>query len=120
MLAYQPLPQSNRLAIVTGTGAGDVMGVDVAARVGLETARFSEKTRGRLVRLFPGLEKNPVDLGPAMAAMHNARSLDREAIRNVIEDENVDCAVIALHGGITDIEAYIEIFRDVRKGCRSL
>ena len=90
------------------------MGVDAAVRAGLEMARFSDKTRDRLTRLFPGLEDNPVDIGPAIAAARNTRSLHREAIRNVIEDENVDCAVIALSSRITDIEACIEIFRDAK------
>ena len=114
-LAYQPLPRSNKLAIVTGTGGGGVMGVDAAVRIGLEMARFSEKTRERLAQLFPGLENNPVDIGPAMAARRNIRALHQEAIRNVIEDENVDCAVIILPRLMTGIETSVEIFRDVKE-----
>jgi acetyltransferase len=115
MLAYQPLPRGNKLAIVTGTGGSGVMAVDAAVRAGLEMARLSEETRNMLARLFIRLENNPVDVGPAIAAVPNPRTLHLEAMRNVIADDNVDCAVIAMNRMITDIETCIGLFQDVKQ-----
>ncbi|MEN6449541.1 MAG: acetate--CoA ligase family protein [Thermoguttaceae bacterium] len=89
----QPLPQGNRLAIITNAGGPGIMATDAAVRSGLKLAEISEATKATLRKSLPPTAsvRNPVDVvGDARADRYKA------AIRTVLEDENVDMGVVIL------------------------
>lgn len=64
VLGTQPLPQGNRLAILTHSGGPGAAAADSAERAGLELAELSPATLQALAPLLPytASVKNPVDL----------------------------------------------------------
>ena len=103
MYAYQPLPQGDRLAIVTNAGGPGVMATDAAVRLGLTIPRFDSTTTERLRKALPAAAnmKNPVDvIGDARADRYTA------ALGAVLDDPNVDQALVILTPqSMTDIES---------------
>jgi len=120
IFAGQPLPRGNRLGILSITGGVAVLCIDRASTYGLQLAELSRETAVRLDRWFPGAGKMPVDIGPMMAAVRDAFSLYPELLREVLEDEGVDCLLNILwanpRGGI--IERYLEAYEGVKDGLR--
>ena len=102
-LAYQPLPQGNRVAIITNAGGPGVLTTDAAVHEGLRLARFSEATTEVFRRTLPKTANiaNPVDvIGDARADRYSI------AISEAMKDENVDAAFIILTPqSMTDINA---------------
>lgn len=101
-LNYQPLPKSNRIAIVTNAGGPGVLTTDAAIQEGLKLATFSNKTTERFKKFLPKTANitNPVDvIGDAHADRYNI------AISNSLSDDNVDGVFIILTPqSMTDIE----------------
>ena len=110
MLAYQPLPKGDRLAIVTNAGGPGVMATDAAVRSGLGIAHFSDETAAKLRASLPAAAniKNPVDvIGDARCDRYMA------AMEAVLADPAVDqMLVILTPQSMTDIE---DIARGVRE-----
>jgi len=110
MLAYQPMPKGNRLAIVTNAGGPGVMATDAAVRAGLEMARFAPETTAKLKAALPAAAniKNPVDvIGDARSDRYSS------ALEAVLADPNVDGVLVILTPqSMTDIE---DIARGVRR-----
>ncbi len=104
--AYQPLPEGNRVAIVTNAGGPGVLVTDAAVSDGLDVPGFTEKTAALLKKKLPATAntKNPVDvIGDARADRYNV------AISAVLEDENVDGVfVILTPQSMTEIESIAE------------
>ena len=100
--ANQPMPRSDRIAIVTNAGGPGIMATDACVRQGLELADLSDKTREILTAALPAAAsvKNPVDvLGDAQ---HDRYQTTLEA---VLQDDNVDALVVILTPqNMTDIE----------------
>jgi acetyl coenzyme A synthetase (ADP forming)-like protein len=87
----QPLPQGNRVAIVTNAGGLGIMTTDAAVRYGLEMAEFTEETSAKLKAGLPLAANihNPVDvLGDAREDRY------RTALQGVLEDANVDGVIV--------------------------
>lgn len=105
-MAYQPLPSSNRVAIITNAGGPGVLTTDSAVREGLRMARFSEETTAALKKSLPSTAniKNPVDvIGDARADRYNA------AMTAAFKDPDVDGVfVILTPQSMTDIETIAE------------
>lgn len=103
LLANQPLPAGNRLAIVTNAGGPGVMATDAAVRAGLSVPRLGGSTIEKLRDVLPATAntKNPVDLiGDARADRYTA------AMTHVLEDPNVDQVLVILTPqSMTDIES---------------
>jgi acetyltransferase len=103
MMTYQPPPKGRKVAIVTNAGGPGVMATDAAVNMGLEIPRFGEETTKKLKSALPAAAniKNPVDvIGDARADRYSA------AIEAVLDDENVDQALVILTPqSMTDIEA---------------
>ena len=99
VFASQPLPKGNRVAIVTATGGAGVILVDEAVRAGLVIPEFKAETKSKLAELSPRLVNNPVDTGPVMVVADEPFSVYEKVVPVVLGDENVDCAVIVIHGG---------------------
>jgi acetyl coenzyme A synthetase (ADP forming)-like protein len=100
--AYQPLPKSNKVAIVTNAGGPGVLTTDAAVKEGLELAAFSEETTALFKKNLPATAniKNPVDIiGDARADRYNI------AINGAINDPEVDgIFVILTPQSMTDID----------------
>lgn len=103
----QPLPRGNRVAIITNAGGPGIMTTDAAVRHGLTLATLSEETRAKLKENLPPTASlgNPVDvIGDATHERYAA------AIRNVLQDEGVDGAIVILTPqAMTDILETAEI-----------
>ncbi len=97
VMALQPLPRGNRVAIITATGGAGVLLADAAFDAGLTPASFTPETLARLESLSPRMAANPVDVGPLMAVLANPFSVYDDAVPWVLADQNVDCAVIVCH-----------------------
>lgn len=93
LLANQPLPRGNRIAIVTNAGGPGVMATDAAIERGLELAPLSLETRAELKKSLPPTANtnNPVDvIGDARDDRYAA------ALEAVIADEAVDQVLVIL------------------------
>ena len=101
--AYQPIPKSNKMAIITNAGGPGVLTTDATIKCGLQLAQFSESTTMALKRSLPTTAniKNPVDvIGDARADRYNA------ALTSALNDPNVDGVfVILTPQSMTDIDA---------------
>ena len=90
---YQPLPKSNRIAIVTNAGGPGVLTTDAAIRYGLELTKFKPETTEILKKSLPKTANinNPVDvIGDARADRYNV------AVTSILKDENVDGVFVIL------------------------
>lgn len=111
--ASQPLPRSNRMAIITNAGGPGIMATDVTIHSGLQLARFSSETTEVLKSCLPSTANihNPVDvIGDAGMERY------RDALEAVLNDENVDGVIFILTPqSMTDIEATAEIIPDLAR-----
>ncbi len=111
LLAYQPLPKGNRVAIVTNAGGPGVMATDAAIDRGLALARFSDETTSRFKKALPAAAniKNPVDLiGDARDDRYAA------ALEAVMSDDGVDQVLVILTPqSMTNIDAIAETICEV-------
>lgn len=104
--AYQPLPKSKNMAIITNAGGPGVLATDKAINSGLSLGKFEETTTRILKKSLPAAAniKNPVDvIGDARADRYNV------AISAAIKDKNIDGVnVILTPQSMTEIEAIAE------------
>jgi acetyltransferase len=88
--SLQPLPQGNRVAVISDAGGPAIMAVDELSAQGLQLAEFTEATEASMKAWAPpdASVKNPIDLTPE-------GSLDdyRKALEAVLADPNVDAAI---------------------------
>jgi acetyl coenzyme A synthetase (ADP forming)-like protein len=92
-LASQPLPQDNRVAVVTNAGGPGIMATDALERSGLTLASLTVDTMKELTDVLPPAASviNPVDvLGDALADRYHA------ALELVTTDPNVDAMIVML------------------------
>jgi len=108
--AYQPIPKSNKVAIITNAGGPGVLTTDAVIHSGLQLARFSEETAKHLKRYLPSTanRSNPIDvIGDARADRYNA------AMTATFKDDDVDAVfVILTPQSMTDIDL---IAREIAK-----
>ena len=99
---YQPIPKSNKVAIITNAGGPGVLTTDATIKQGLRLAKFNEETTNVLKRSLPSTAniKNPVDvIGDARADRYIA------AMNAAFKDDDVDGVFIILTPqSMTDIE----------------
>jgi acyl-CoA synthetase (NDP forming) len=116
IFASQPLPSGNRVGFVTVTGGVAVIAIDECAKQGLAAAGLGAGTAQVLETLFPGLGKNPVDVGPMMAAIPNAFDLYPKIFQTVLEDENVDAlfSILWANAKANVIPRYVETYEDLK------
>jgi acetate---CoA ligase (ADP-forming) len=86
----------NRVGILTVTGGVAVVAIDECAKQGLSVASLGQDAAGALEKLFVGLGKNPVDVGPMMAAVPNAFDLYPKILGAILGDTNVDALFTVL------------------------
>ena len=92
LLAGQPLPAGNRVAIVSNAGGAGVLAADACGDNDLKVATLSEATQQRLRRLLPSgaAVAGPVDTSAAVS-----QRVFRSCLERVAKDEGVD-AVMAI------------------------
>lgn len=90
VLAYQPLPTGNRVAIVTNAGGPGILAADMCSNCGLVLAQLSDETRARLRASLPASASvnNPVDMLASAPPEHYHQS-----ITTVLTDPGVDAVV---------------------------
>lgn len=91
--AHQPLPQSERVAIITNAGGPAIIATDAVERYGLTISRFEKETIEKLRQNLPPESNfyNPVDvLGDAPEERY------RLALETVFSDPNVDNVLVLL------------------------
>jgi acetyl-CoA synthetase (ADP-forming) len=107
-----PIPEGNRVAILSGQAGPGMAASDVCEERGLALATFSSGTQERIERALPplALRTNPVDMGPAWYSP--------EAIREVADaalaDENVDGVVLCIayaSANVGAVEALAEVLK---------
>lgn len=112
LLAYQPLPRNNRIAIVTNAGGPGVMATDAAVGHGLDLACFSEETTAKLKKPLPAAAniKNPIDvIGDAREDRYAA------ALEAVFGDDNVDQVLVILTPqSMTNINAIADAICEIK------
>lgn len=91
LLANQPVPAGNRVAVVTNGGGAGVLCADSCEAEGLVLPAFSEETRARLLAILPAEAsvQNPVDMIASATADHY-----RQVVRIVAADPQVDAVVV--------------------------
>ena len=116
IFASQPLPRGNRMGIITQSGAFGVLAVDEAAKYDLTVAPLSAGTLDVLEKIFPGLGRDPVDVGPAAAATKDFFSLYPKIFNVIVADENVDLILNNLwtdsDGRLSDL--YIKAYEEIK------
>lgn len=111
LLAGQPLPHDNRIAIVTNAGGPGVMATDAAVDRGLQLATFAEHTTAELKKALPAAAniRNPIDvIGDARADRYAA------ALEAVFSDGGVDQVLVILTPqSMTNINAIARTICDI-------
>lgn len=102
----QPIPRSNRIAIITNAGGPGILATDAAVRFGLKLANFSDSTREKLKQKLPPVVtiNNPLDLiGDADEKRFEV------ALECILKERNVDgVVVIATPQLMTNMKAIAE------------
>ncbi|MFH1351359.1 MAG: CoA-binding protein [Pseudomonadota bacterium] len=116
IFASQPLPEGNRLGIVSYTGGVGVLAADQGGRYGFALSRLSPETSKMLDGIFPGLGKIPVDIGPPAPAIKDFFSLYPTILEAVLSDKNVDSLFNVLWADTTgkSFKTYIKGYRELR------
>ena len=93
-LTMCPLPNGNKVAVLSGQAGPGMAACDVCEMEGLLIPPFSTETQKRIEELLPPLaiRTNPVDMGPAW--------YDSEAIKGIVhtvlEDKNIDAIILCI------------------------
>ncbi|KXK26490.1 MAG: Succinyl-CoA ligase (ADP-forming) subunit alpha [candidate division WS6 bacterium OLB20] len=93
LIAWQPLPKGNRVAVITNAGGVGIQTVDDLEAQGLHVIPFAEKLQKKLEVILPeeASTANPVDLlGDALAERY------RQVLDIVIRDRSVDAVLVVL------------------------
>ncbi|MBN2034911.1 MAG: CoA-binding protein [Deltaproteobacteria bacterium] len=116
IFAAQKLPSGNRVAILTVTGGVAVAAIDECAKQGLSLSKLAGEAGAELERLFVGLGKNPVDLGPMMAAVQGAFDLYPGIVDTILGDKNVDALFTVLWATPAGkvISRYVETYEGLK------
>lgn len=87
----QPLPEGDRIAVITNAGGPGILATDAVVSVGLKMAKFEKKTEEYLRKnLLPiAAVKNPVDVIAA-----GGPESYRVALDAVLSDKNVDAVIV--------------------------
>jgi acetyltransferase len=91
--SYQNPPEGDSIAVITNAGGPGVITTDEISQKGLSLAEFSEDTKDRLKDAMSdeSTPHNPLDvIGDA------GHSRYRKALEIILEDENVDAAIVVL------------------------
>lgn len=87
-----PLPNGNRLGVITFSGAIGIQCIDAAEANGLLLGKLSPESRQKLAAVSDTLGSHPIDVGPASAtAGAEIFTLYKKCFDILRVDENIDC-----------------------------
>ena len=105
LLACQPLPAGNRVAIVSNTGGAGVLAADACGDHGLQVVRLSAATQRELRRLLP---RRAVVIGPVDTTPMVTTDTFRACLEKVAADDGVDAVLaVAVPTAISDLSAAV-------------
>ncbi len=86
-----PIPQGNRVAIITNSGGPGIMATDAICENGMQMAKITDETKNTLRSFLPSAAsvKNPIDMIASAPIEHY-----RQTLETVIADENVDMIMV--------------------------
>jgi acyl-CoA synthetase (NDP forming) len=93
-LAMCPLPEGNKVAVLSGQAGPGMAACDVCEMEGLLIPPFSMETQKRVEELLPPLaiRTNPVDMGPAWYDSGAIKGI----VHTVLEDKNIDAIILCI------------------------
>lgn len=96
----QPLPQGNRICILTTSGSMGAVAIDASIRAGLNSAKLSLDTLAKVRQNAPPWMnvKNPLDVGPS--------GVFRFAFEAVLDDPSVDMVLMFATVPYSVVEAF--------------
>jgi acetyl coenzyme A synthetase (ADP forming)-like protein len=119
LLSTQPVPDGDRVAIITNAGGAGILAADACESLGLKVPELSPATQGRLRKFLLPIAgtKNPVDMSGAATPTDYAR-----AIQTMTESEEVDSLMVIFIPPLVERpqEVAAEILRAVRGMRRKL
>lgn len=85
-----PIPQGDRICIITNSGGPGIMATDVIADYGMQMAKLSDETKAKLRSFLPAAAsvKNPVDMIASAPLEHYQQTLT-----TVLADPGVDMVI---------------------------
>jgi acyl-CoA synthetase (NDP forming)/GNAT superfamily N-acetyltransferase len=105
LLACQPLPAGNRVAIVSNAGGAAVLAADACGDYGLQVATLSGVTQRKLAKLLP---KGSVVAGPVDTTAAVSFDAFRTCLEEVASDDGVDAVLaVAVPTAICDLRRSI-------------
>lgn len=86
-----PIPNGDRVAIITNSGGPGIMATDAVSEYGMKMAQLSEETKDKLRSFLPAAAsvKNPVDMIASAPIEHYKQTLE-----TVLADDQVDMVVV--------------------------
>ena len=93
-LAACPLPEGNRVAVLSGQAGPGMAACDVCEMERLTIPPFSAETQKKVEELLPPLaiRTNPVDMGPAWYDSAAIRGI----VKTVLEDREIDAVILCV------------------------
>jgi acyl-CoA synthetase (NDP forming) len=93
-LTMCPLPEGNKVAVLSGQAGPGMAACDVCEMEGLRVPPFSAETQRRVEELLPPLaiRTNPVDMGPAWYDSEAIKGI----VRTVLGDKNIDAILLCI------------------------
>ncbi len=91
VFANCPIPQGDRVAIITNSGGPGIMATDAVCEYGMQIAKITDETKEKLRSFLPAAAsvKNPIDMIASAPIEHYKQTLE-----TVIADENVDMIMV--------------------------
>jgi acetyl coenzyme A synthetase (ADP forming)-like protein len=111
LLANQPLPQGNRVAIISNAGGPALLTAEACRGRGLEVPPLSDETISQLKTLLSPRANvsNPIDMSPEFSIGQYG-----DALKLLLKDTNVDMVVVIFIPPITRLsEEFAAIIREV-------
>ncbi len=111
LLANQPLPQGNRVAIISNAGGPALLTADACKARGLEVPSLSPDTTAKLKALLSPRANttNPIDMSPEFTIQQY-----RDSLNLLLDDENVDIVVVIFIPPILKLsDEFAAIIREV-------
>ena len=90
VFANCPIPNGDRVAIITSSGGPGIMATDAICEYGMQMAKITDSTKEKLRSFLPSAAsvKNPIDMIASAPIEHYKQTLE-----TVIADENVDMII---------------------------
>jgi len=107
---------SNRVAVLTYTGAAGIVSADIMDTHGLVLSEFSAATLGELQTVFPEWmpPSNPVDMWPGII-LNGSKKVYGKAMEAVCADPGVDAVFVHCFAGGFSLETDFEMMAEISK-----